>query len=111
LGSFTQPEGAVPAVDAIGNEVGGIRLPDVAAPIGVHTGWNVRHPAVGAPEDEVFLMGSTWWLDELPTLDEHLVASRAVVESLVGDRLLLAGDVDLVMAQAEARWHGARSSR
>lgn len=32
----------VPAIDADGNEVGGIRLPEVAAPCGTHTGWTMR---------------------------------------------------------------------
>lgn len=42
-----RPEGGlqyrtlVPQVDADGNEVAGIRLPDLAAPVGTHTGWNV----------------------------------------------------------------------
>ncbi len=30
----------VPAVDSDGNEVAGLRLPDLAAPRGTHTGWN-----------------------------------------------------------------------
>ncbi len=38
----------VPAVDADGNEIAGIRLPDVAVPLGTYTGWNVfrSSPAV-----------------------------------------------------------------
>ncbi len=31
----------VPQVDADGNEVAGIRLPDIAVPLGTFTGWNV----------------------------------------------------------------------
>lgn len=38
----------LPAVDSDGNEVGGIRLPDVAAPLGVYTGWNLRGEPAGA---------------------------------------------------------------
>ena len=38
----------VPAVDADGNEVAGIRLPDVAVPLGTYTGWNLRGAACGA---------------------------------------------------------------
>ncbi|HEV8680878.1 MAG TPA: alpha/beta hydrolase domain-containing protein, partial [Stellaceae bacterium] len=40
----------VPAVDADGNEVSGIRLPDVTVPLATHTGWNLRHPQNGAPD-------------------------------------------------------------
>jgi len=34
-------------VDADGNEVGGIVLPELAAPLATHTGWNLRHPDIG----------------------------------------------------------------
>lgn len=38
----------VPAVDADGNDVAGIRLPDVAVPVGTYVGWNLRGAACGA---------------------------------------------------------------
>lgn len=33
----------IPQVDADGNEVSGIRLPSIAAPLATHTGWNLYH--------------------------------------------------------------------
>jgi hypothetical protein len=44
----------VPAVDADGNEKGGIRLPMIAVPRGTATGWNLRDDAFG---DGGFLAG------------------------------------------------------
>jgi hypothetical protein len=38
----------VPQVDADGNELAGIRLPDVAVPLGTFTGWNLRSAEYGA---------------------------------------------------------------
>jgi hypothetical protein len=38
----------VPAVDADGNEVAGIRLPHLAVPLATYTGWNIRAPGFGA---------------------------------------------------------------
>lgn len=38
----------VPAVDADGNEIAGIRLPDIAVPVGTATGWNLRDDTYGA---------------------------------------------------------------
>ncbi|MFN0054308.1 MAG: alpha/beta hydrolase domain-containing protein [Planctomycetales bacterium] len=38
----------VPAVDADGNELAGIRLPEVAVPIATFTGWNTRSASAGA---------------------------------------------------------------
>ncbi len=36
--------------DADGNDRGGVRLPEVAVPLGTYTGWNLRRPEVGAPD-------------------------------------------------------------
>lgn len=38
----------VPQVDADGNELAGIRLPDVAVPLGTYAGWNLRSAEHGA---------------------------------------------------------------
>ncbi len=38
----------VPAVDVDGNELAGIRLPDITVPLGTHTGWNLRAEPYGA---------------------------------------------------------------
>ncbi len=40
----------VPLPDADGNDVGGIRLPDLAVPLGTYTGWNLRAPEIGAQD-------------------------------------------------------------
>ncbi|MCE3247017.1 MAG: hypothetical protein K0R41_842, partial [Geminicoccaceae bacterium] len=40
----------VPLPDRDGNDRGGLRLPEVAAPLGTYTGWNLRRPEVGAPD-------------------------------------------------------------
>ncbi len=37
----------VSAVDADGNEVTGIRMPTTRVPLATHTGWNLRHSAIG----------------------------------------------------------------
>ena len=46
-------------MDQDGNEVGGIRLPDLAAPLATHTGWNIRHPETGGPGQTLRMIGST----------------------------------------------------
>jgi len=40
----------VPVVDENGNDRAGIRLPEIEVPLATHTGWNYRHPDIGAPE-------------------------------------------------------------
>ncbi len=51
----------VPAVGSDGNEVAGIRLPDVAVPLATYMGWNLRDKAFGAGGLLAGLHGS--WLE------------------------------------------------
>ncbi len=39
----------VPAADADGNDRGGVRMVELQAPLGTHTGWNERAPQTGFP--------------------------------------------------------------
>ena len=48
----------VPAVDADGNELAGIRLPDIAVPLATYTGWNLRSEQAGAAGALARLAGS-----------------------------------------------------
>jgi len=43
----TQYPSFVPKTDADGNDLGGIRLPDITVPLGTHTGWAVRADVPG----------------------------------------------------------------
>ncbi len=43
----TQYTTLAPKTDADGNDLGGIRLPDILAPLGTHTGWAVRSDVPG----------------------------------------------------------------
>ncbi|MDH5290662.1 MAG: alpha/beta hydrolase domain-containing protein [Acidimicrobiia bacterium] len=108
LASFAQPEGLVPTVDATGNEIGGIRLPEVAVPLGVHTGWNLRHADVGAPEDELFLVGASWWFSQPPCTEaEHRARADAVIDDLVARRFVLPADVERLRARVDTVWAAA----
>jgi hypothetical protein len=48
----------VPQVDADGNELGGVRLPEIVAPLATYTGWNLRSPSIGAPTERISFLGS-----------------------------------------------------
>ena len=118
-----------PAVDADGNELSGIRLPDVAVPLATYTGWNPRHPETGAPEQLIAMQGSTF---PFPATAEERAASgdpraaiaeryrdredylsrvRAAAEQLVADRYLLAEDLELVVTTAAEKYDAwARAS-
>ena len=47
-----------PQVDVDGNELAGIRLPMIAAPLAAYTGWNLRAPGMGAPREMIDGMGA-----------------------------------------------------
>ena len=49
----------VSAVDACGNELGGLRMPDVAVPVATHTGFNPRYAESGGDGQILEYLGST----------------------------------------------------
>ena len=49
----------VSQVDADGNEIGGLRLPEVAVPLATYTPWNYRAAAIGAPNELADFRGAT----------------------------------------------------
>jgi hypothetical protein len=130
VGRYPTVEGAfypalVSAVDDDGNEVAGIRMPDVAVPIATHTGWNTRDPETGAAEQLVPMHGMTLTFaptraareaagDPRPSIEERYVGRddyrdqvQAAANALVADGYLLAGDVDYVVGQAMLRYDRA----
>jgi hypothetical protein len=117
------PEGAwrvlVPAVDADGNERAGVRLPDVAVPLGTYTGWNM-YAAEGLRGELCDREGSFAPFaadqaargaagDPRPSLRErhgtrarYAEAVRAAADALARDRLLLPEDAAAFAATAAA---------
>jgi hypothetical protein len=110
----------VPLPDADGNDLGGIRLPAVALPLGTYTGWNLRRPEVGAESKLARWSGSFIPFaptevarqtsgDPRPSLEARY-ASRADYErgleraaaALVDQGFLLAEDVAAITARASA---------
>lgn len=109
----------VPQVDAIGNDIAGIRHPLVEAPVATLLGWNTRTKEFGGP-NLCDLLGSTIPLpkstadaqaagDPRPSLEElygtHDGYVRKVTEAarkLEAQRLMLPEDVEMVIREAEA---------
>jgi len=59
----------VPQVDADGNEMDGVRLPELVVPLGTYAGWNLRDPSIGAPEQRVAFEAS--YIPFAKTTDER----------------------------------------
>ena len=110
----------VSAVDADGNEIAGIRLPDIAVPLGTYTGWNVYKRPFTEGElcdrDGSFIAFEkteaerTAKKDPRPSIAQRYGSHAAymdkineVTRNLVADRLLLQEDADAYVKAAQAR--------
>lgn len=100
----------VSAVDADGNEVAGIRLPAVAAPLASYTGWNPRRHIDELPDvlyervgsKLAFPPGRPSVTERYPSREDYIVAARTAAESLVAERFLLADEVEAIVQKAAA---------
>jgi hypothetical protein len=100
----------VSALDDDGNEVAGIRLPQLVEPVATFTGWNVRPPIEGRPDLMPDFLGSRLPLSgdapgaRAADRAEYEARARAAAAALVEERLLLADDVDVVVHAAVATY-------
>jgi len=107
----------VSAVDADGNEVAGLRLPDLIAPLATHTGWNVYQsvPNELCDRDGSYVPFAKTKAEREAAGDPRLsleerygsraafVAKiKAAADALVGERLLLPADAAAYVKAAEA---------
>lgn len=95
-------------VDETLNECAGIRLPDIAVPIGCHTGWNPRHPDHGAPSLPAIFVGFTRFMEDLPDAESYEERVRLWTRHLVAQRLVLEEDAERVVGNALRRLEIAR---
>jgi Alpha/beta hydrolase domain len=115
----------VAAVNADGNEVGGVILPELAVPLATHTGWNPRHPDIGGGDQLLVFAGATLPFpktraereatrDPRPSIAEryasrsdYLARVRDAAEALVKDGYLLEEDVETSIAFGRRLWDWA----
>ena len=76
----------VPQVDEDGNELAGIRLPEIAVPLATYTGWNLRAPELGAPDEIYSMAGSFLPLPRTRAEREKLRDPRRSIEERYADR-------------------------
>ncbi len=108
----------VPRADSDGNDIGGIRLPEVAVPLATYTGWNLRAVPVGG-DDGCDSFGQQIDFartkaermtnaDPRPSLEErypshadYVNGVAAVANQLARDRLLLDEDVQAYVKKGQ----------
>lgn len=115
----------VPAVDADGNDIGGIRLPYLQAPLGTFTGWNPRAQGYAAG-DLCNVYGGYVALPRQPSADDsrealsarypqqlpgYLAKVDGAVTGLVKAGYMLESDRQLVLDQAQKDGSAAFSAR
>lgn len=112
----------VSKLDADGNEVAGIKPPELLSPLATYCGWNVRHPDQGVPGDLMQMMGATLpfartrleresRVDPRPSIDEryasrevYLAHVRRQTLRLIEQRHVLDEDLDAIVARAGKAW-------
>ncbi|MCG8455966.1 MAG: hypothetical protein MI919_06750 [Holophagales bacterium] len=112
----------VSQVDADGNDLGGLRLPEIVVPLATHTGWNLRAASAGAEGQPADMVGAFLPFsrtraereakgDPRPSIEERYesreaylgrVAEAAMV--LIEERYLLPEDLPAILAYASELW-------
>jgi hypothetical protein len=112
----------VPQVDSDGNDIGGIRLPEQAVPLGTYTDWAFRSEQSGAPNTLVAMAGSYIPFaktrvdrdksrdprlsveERYGTRSEYMQRVEAAADRLVQERFLLQEDVKPIVEAAGQHW-------
>jgi hypothetical protein len=112
----------VPQVDRDGNERAGIGMPEIAVPLATYTGWNLRDPKIGAPNELVGNVGSYIPFARTRAERERTGDPRLAIEEryqsrahyldlyaevalqLVKEGYLLAEDIPALLTRAGAYW-------
>jgi hypothetical protein len=112
----------VPQVDADGNELAGIRVPELAVPVATYTGWNMFNDKSGPTSVLASMQGSFIPLarskadrdangdprrsieERYRGRDQYLAEITKAANDLVTKGYLLKNDVPRIVAQAGTRW-------
>lgn len=112
----------VPQVDADGNELGGLRMPEISVPLATYTGWNLYSADYGPVHEVAHMSGSYIPFaataaerqasrDPRPAITERyadreqylgLVAEAAI--GLIDEGYLLDEDLPEILQRAKAHW-------
>lgn len=112
----------VPQVDDDGNERDGVRSPELAVPLATYTGWNLRAPSIGAPDQRVSFEGSyvpfprtledrkkngdprKSIAERYSSREEYLSRYRDAINQLVQQRFVLPEDRDALLKRGGEEW-------
>jgi len=119
----------VSQVDQDGNEVAGIRLPAIQVPLATYTGWNLRAPGLGAPDELYSMVGSFVPFtrskaersmegdrrlsieERYPSRSAYLEKVKAAADLLAREGYLLEPDLADIVSRAGIEWDYLHESR
>ncbi|HEV2961832.1 MAG TPA: alpha/beta hydrolase domain-containing protein [Candidatus Angelobacter sp.] len=112
----------VPQTDADGNDLGGVRLPELQVPLATYTGWNLRDPSIGAPDERLSFLGSFIPLaktaeerkktgdprisiaERYASRDQYLTKYEEAAKKLVQQRFFLEADLPEIRRRGQQEW-------
>jgi alpha/beta hydrolase family protein len=112
----------VPQSDADGNDLGGVRLPELQVPLVTYTGWNLRDPSIGAPDQRVSFLGS--WIplaktaedrkktgdprlsigERYKSREDYMSKFEQAARKLIEQRFLLQEDLPAILERGKLEW-------
>jgi hypothetical protein len=113
----------VPQTDADGNDVGGVRLPELQVPLATYTGWNLRDPGIAAPDLRVSFLGSFIPLartaaereksgdprlsvaERYGSREQYMGKFSEAAMKLIKERFLLQEDLPAVLERGQREWN------
>jgi Alpha/beta hydrolase domain len=115
----------VPQVDADGNELEGVRLPEVSVPLATYLGWNLRDPSIGASQQRVAFEAS--WVpfpkttgeregthdprksiaERYSSAEDYMTRYKNALNDLVKQRWILQEDQEALLRRGEQEWAAA----
>jgi len=103
----------VPQIGADGNELAGVRIPELQVPVATYTGWNLRTPDAGFPDYRASFIGAylAWPKDEVlaryHTGDDYFGRFTGAALALVHDRFFVADDLPAILERGAKLWEVA----
>jgi hypothetical protein len=117
----------VPKTDADGNDIAGIRLPDVVVPLATYTGWGLRAgrqandgceangqmiPFAPTKAERIASGDPRLSVEErYPSVEAYSNSARRAIDDLVSRRLLLREEADAQLQRMTRIWQRATSGR
>ena len=112
----------VPQVNEDGNELDGVLLPELTVPLATYTGWSLRDPSIGAPDQRCAFVGSYVAFartaeerkksgdprksvaERYAAREDYMVRFTKALDGLVAARWILAEDRSAMLQLGEREW-------